>query len=392
MSDELPSAKALAGNGHRRPRHRSRRKSGRKGKSRSNVFGAVDLGTNNCRLLVAKPSGEGFRVIDSYSRVVRLGAGLSSTGQLSQKSMDAAVEAIKVCSDKMRIKKVQRWRCIATQACRQAGNGEEFLERVKTETGLTFELISPRVEARLAVMGCLSLIDKSKDVALVVDIGGGSSELSWVDVRKLRDSSASHRVHRPPISAWASLPAGVVTLSEAFPEQGQTRADLDARYTAMKDHVRSLIVDAGCETRFTKAFSEGKGHMVGTSGTITSLAGIHLKLPYYQRDKVDGLWMQSADAVRIAQHMASLPVDLRAQEPCIGADRASLLVAGCAIMDVLCELWPAKRIRVADRGLREGMLMGLMKGTAQSRPASQTAEQATSEPPTSQQPISGPES
>lgn len=366
MSDEIPSAKTPSAEGAPQKRRRPRRNRGKGVKARSNIFGAVDLGTNNCRLLVARPVGESFRVIDSYSRVVRLGAGLSASGELSQKSMDAAVEAITVCAEKMRHKNVQRWRCIATQACRQASNGEEFLSRVKDKTGLTFELISPRVEARLAVMGCLTLIDQSKDVALVIDIGGGSSELSWVDVRKLRDDNLSHRVHRPPISAWASLPAGVVTLSEAFPEQGQTRADLDARYEAMKDHVRSLIRAAGCETRFTKAFADGKGHLVGTSGTITSLAGIHLKLPYYQRDKVDGLWMESADAVKISRYMASLPVDLRAQEPCIGTDRASLLVAGCAIMDVLCELWPAQQIRVADRGLREGMLMGLMK-TAQSK-------------------------
>jgi len=234
------------------------------------------------------------------------------------------------------------------------------MKRVKDETGLTFEVISPRVEARLAVMGCLSLADKSKDVVLVVDIGGGSSELSWVDVRKLRDETKTQRVHRPPISAWASLPVGVVTLSEAFPDQGDSPEQLSARYEAMKAHVHHLIREAKSETRFVKAFQAGRGHMIGTSGTITSLAGIHLGLPYYQRDRVDGLWMQSKHALNISRRMAALPVMERAKEPCIGEDRASLLVAGCAIMDVLIEMWPAERIRVADRGLREGILMGLM--------------------------------
>ena len=362
MSDDIPSAKtdsAQAAGGSPSPRRRRKRK-GPNGPAHNATFGAVDLGTNNCRLLVAKPTQDGFRVIDSYSRVVRLGAGLSATGSLSQTSMDAAVDAIKICASKMKHRNVRRWRCIATQACRQADNGAAFMARVKAETGLSFEVISPRVEARLAVMGCVSLADMSKDVVLVVDIGGGSSELSWVDVRKIKSGEGMGRIHRPPISAWASLPAGVVTLSEAIPERGDSPEDLAGRYGDMKQHVRDLIQAAGCETRFTKAFAAGKGHIIGTSGTITSLAGIHLGLPYYQRDKVDGLWMNSEHAINISRRMAALPVDERALEPCIGRDRASLLVAGCAIMDVLLEMWPAKRIRVADRGLREGLLMGLM--------------------------------
>ena len=228
---------------------------------------------------------------------------------------------------------------------------------MKAETGVSLEIISPRVEARLAVMGCLNLIDMQKDVVLVVDIGGGSTELSWVDVRRLRDPEGVIRVHRPPISAWASLPVGVVTLSEQIPEH----EDRTKWYQDMKDRVRQCIIDAGCETRFVNTFKGGKGHLIGTSGTITSLAGIHLKLPYYQRDKVDGMWMPTQSAVNIARDMASRDFDSRAKEPSIGADRAKLLVAGCAITDVLCEMWPSERVRVADRGLREGMLMGLMQ-------------------------------
>jgi len=334
-------------------RVRRRRPYGRK----PNAYAALDLGTNNCRLLVAKPTGNSFKVIDSYSKVVRLGRELNSTGRLSNDSMDAAVEAIGVCAKKMKNRSVKRWRCIATQACRQAENGEAFLARVKSETGLTLEVISPRVEARLSVMGCVNLIDTAKDVVLVVDIGGGSTELSWVDVRRLKDPKGRMRVHRPPISAWASLPIGVATLSERVPEVG----DLGERYQSMIDVVRDEIKSAGCETRFTKAFAAGKGHIIGTSGTITSLASVHLKLPYYQRDKIDGLWMKSDDAVRVARDMSQRSVWDRAKEPSIGEDRASLLVAGCAIIDVLCNMWPSERIRVADRGLREGILMGLMQ-------------------------------
>ena len=339
-----------------RARRRSKQHHGNKSRRDHNLYAALDLGTNNCRLLIAKGSGDNFKVIDSYSRVVELGKGLEKTGRLSQASMDAAVEALTLCARKIKSKQVKSWRCVATEACRKAENGQEFLNRVKSESGLSLELISPRVEARLAVMGCINLVDPSKDVALVIDIGGGSTELSWVDIRKIRQDNPPARIHRPPISAWASLPIGVVTLSEKIPEHEYR----NQWYEDMKDHVRLMIDNAGCETRFTKAFEQGRGHLIGTSGTITSLAGIHLKLPYYQRDKVDGLWLRSKHAVAVARDMASRSPESRAQEPCIGADRARLLVAGCAITDVLCEKWPSKMIRVADRGLREGILIGLM--------------------------------
>ena len=363
-------------NPRRRPRHKRGGGSRSKGRN-SSTYAALDLGTNNCRLLVARDQGESFRIIDSYSRVVRLGQGLAATGMLSESSMEAAVDAIAVCASKIKAKKVKRWRCVATEACRRASNGEAFLRRVKDETGITLEVISPRVESRLAVMGCVNLVDPSKDVALVIDIGGGSTELSWVDVRKLRDDQANHKLHRPPISAWASLPIGVVTLSERVPEID----DKTVWYESLKDVVRQTIKEQGCETRFTNVFQQGRGHLIGTSGTITSLAGIHLKLPYYQRAKVDGLWLRSADAVSVARDMGSRTFDQRASEPCIGTDRAHLLVAGCAIIDVLCEMWPSKMIRVADRGLREGILIGLMqKSQKLSKPNSTQPEPSSSDP------------
>ena len=360
MPDEQNSGSERAASNGRRSRKRARHRRGSGGKGRkSSSYAALDLGTNNCRLLIARDQGDSFRIIDSYSRVVRLGQGLAASGQLSDESMDAAVEAIKVCASKMKAKRVKRWRCVATEACRRASNGEVFLKRVKEETGISLEVISPRVESRLAVMGCINLVDPTKDVALVIDIGGGSTELSWVDVRKLKDDTANHRLHRPPISAWASLPIGVVTLTERVPETD----DKTTWYSALKDVVHETIKEQGCATRFTNLFQQGRGHLIGTSGTITSLAGIHLKLPYYQRAKVDGLWLRSVDAVAVARDMGSRSFAERAEEPCIGTDRAHLLVAGCAIIDVLCEMWPSKMIRVADRGLREGMLIGLMQKT-----------------------------
>ncbi len=353
--DAIPGAEVSNSKGSESALQGTRRR--RKRRNKPKTYAALDLGTNNCRLLVARPREEGFRVIDSYSKVVRLGAGLQATGRLSEESMDLAVDAIGVCARKMKSKSVARWRCVATQACRAADNCDEFLTRVKSETGVSLEIISPRVEARLSVMGCVNLIDITQDVALVVDIGGGSTELSWVDVRTLREKGGLESAHRPPISAWASLPVGVVTLSERVPEH----ADRGTWYEDMKNIVRQTITEKNADKRFTNVFKAGKGHLIGTSGTITSLAGIYQKLPYYQRDKVDGSWMPAQSAVDICREMAAMPYAERAKEPCIGEDRAKLLVAGCAITDVLCELWPSERIRVADRGLREGILMGLMQ-------------------------------
>jgi len=341
----------------RRRKNRSNSLGNKSPKKDHPLYAAIDLGTNNCRLLIARPVDEGFKVIDSYSKVVRLGVGLESTGLLSKESINNAVDALYVCAKKIKTHRVKRWRCVATEACRKALNGKYFLDRVKKETGLSLEIISPRVESRLAVMGCINLIDTTKNVALVVDIGGGSTELSWVDVRRLKDENLSTKIYRPPISAWASLPIGVVTLSERIPELN----DRALWYENMKTVVRDEINKSNCKNRFVNIFNEGKGHIIGTSGTITSLAGIHLKLPYYQRDKVDGLWLRTSDAIKVSRYMSSLSPLERAKEPCIGEERANLLVAGCAITDVICEIWPSKIIRVADRGLREGMLMGLMQ-------------------------------
>lgn len=340
------------------PRSRRRRKSRNTGKPQ--YFGAVDLGTNNCRLLIARSLQNGFQVVDSYSNVVRLGAGLARTGKLAEPNMDAAIKAIQVCADKMKAKRVKRWRCIATQACREASNGEEFMRRVKEETGLSFETISPRVEARLSVMGCMNILDLEKEVALVIDIGGGSTELSWVDIRKLNNNKMSRRISRPPISAWTSLPIGVVNLSEMYPEDPD---DLEGWFESMKDCVREKIEENDCANRFSKTFQEGRGHLVGTSGTITSLAGVHLKLPYYQRNKIDGIWVEAKHIIGTAKKLSTMSLAERQKEPCIGMDRATMLVAGCAILDVIYDHWPSERIRVADRGLREGMLMGLMNKT-----------------------------
>lgn len=337
-----------------------RESAGRRRKRRRSpppVYGAIDLGTNNCRMLLAQKSGPSFRVVDAFSRVVRLGEGLHATGALSDAAMDRAVEALKVCADKLGRQNVVKHRAIATQACRHASNGEAFLERVRAETGIVFDLISPEEEARLAVHGCVDLLDADRDAALVIDIGGGSTELSWVDLAEWRRRGGPESGGRPPMKSWSSAPIGVVTLSERFPE----REDREAWYNEMKAFASRLLKTPRGARSMRPVFQEGRAHLVGTSGTVTSMAGVHLNLPRYDRSKVDGLWMGCDEAIAACDRLKSLDVAGRAQEPTIGADRAELVLAGCAIYEAVAEKWPAERLRVGDRGLREGMLLNLMR-------------------------------
>ena len=318
----------------------------------SPAFAALDLGTNNCRLLVAVPGRPGqFRVIDAFSRIVRLGEGLTASGRLSQAAMDRAVEALKVCSDKLRSRSVKRSRLIATEACRSAANGAEFLARVEREAGLKLEIIDRRTEARLAVSGCGSLVERDTDGVVLFDIGGGSSEIALIDLTRQRTPRlASH------IVSWTSLPLGVVSLAERFGGQIVSSEVFEAMVADVRGHLEGF---AGRD-RLDHVSRTPRFHLLGTSGTVTTLAGIHLNLERYDRRKVDGLWMTSEEVDLMMARLLGWDFQARVANPCIGADRADLVLAGCAILQAIREVWPSERLRVADRGLREGILTELM--------------------------------
>ena len=319
------------------------------------LYGALDLGTNNCRLLIARPSREGFRVVDSFSRIVRLGEGLSHTGKLDPKAMDRAYEALSLCAERIarRGLKTDHLAAVATQACRAASNGEAFIERVRKGTGLKLRIIDPAEEASLSVAGCMNLIDPASEAILVIDVGGGSTELSW-----MRKSE-----NRLQTVAWMSAPLGVVTLAERHPEPtGSPRQWYEAM---VADVSAAIAAGAPDDPEYHALFTSGQAHMVGTSGAITSLAGIHLGLRRYQRDLVDGLWMTRQDCEAAAERLIQLGPAGRAAENCIGPDRADLVLAGAAILEAVQRAWPCERVRVADRGLREGLLLTLMSETVQ---------------------------
>ncbi len=332
-----------------------------------NTYAALDLGTNNCRLLVARPTRRSFLVVDAFSRIIRLGEGVGSTGVLSTQAMDRTIDALKICSLKMQRKGVTKSRLIATEACRIAKNSDEFIMRVQREAGLNLEIINQETEASLAVTGCASLLDNNCDWALVFDIGGGSSELIWLDlnVDKAKQSNqtakqaAKHKprkIHKDQIKCWTSLPIGVVTLSEKFGGKDVTRA----QFEAMIDYVTSYLAEFERDENIAAFLKKGVAHLLGTSGTVTTLAGIYLELPCYDRKQVDGCWLKSSDILKVSQDLVNMTYEERVAVPCIGVDRADLVLAGCAILEALMRMWPCENLRVADRGLREGILTTLM--------------------------------
>lgn len=315
------------------------------------VYGALDLGTNNCRLLMAVPLGEGFQVVDAFSRMTRLGEGLAASGRLSPLAIERTVAALRLCAHKLRRRNTKRLRAVATEACRRAANYRDFIELVHQETGLDLEIITPREEACLAMAGCAPLLGREPPTALIFDIGGGSTELIKV---ALQPDGA------PRIETIESLPLGVVTLGE------QHCGDLDCR-----DGYERIVADAmerlRCFDRdgaLGALAKQGQLQMLGTSGTVTTLGGIHLGLERYDRSQVDGLTMDFADIERISLRLRDSSFDQRADHPCIGTERADLVVAGCAILAAICRLWPTGSLRVADRGVREGILLSLMRADA----------------------------
>ena len=340
------------------------------------IYAVLDLGTNNCRLMIASLHNSQFRIIEAFSRIVRLGEGLSHTGLLAERAMERAIRALKICAEKIEKRGVLRIRAVATQACRAATNGRDFVRRVERETGLKLTIISPEEEAHLSVMGCASLLD-GRDAkgpahaALVMDVGGGSTELSWVDLPAdappppappaagtLRTGG---RLPRPRF--WISLPVGVVTLAERFPEpEGANTPEGQKRwFDSMVDHVATTIGDFRDPEPLRETFDAGHAYIVGTSGAITSLAGMHLNLERYDRAQVDGLWM-SRDSCRVViDRLLGQERSERELEPCVGRDRADLVLAGAAILEAVQKQWPCERLRVADRGLREGLLLSMAK-------------------------------
>ncbi len=316
---------------------------------RPQAYAALDLGTNNCRLLIARPSGQNFTVIDAFSRVVRLGQDLARTGKLADEAMERALAALRVCGSKLRRRNIRLARSVATEACRRATNGEQFIERVREETGIALDIISAEEEARLAVLGCHILLESGGGPAIIFDIGGGSTELVLIE--------SGGPV--PRILDWESVPFGVVSLTDTVGRESGSKEVRAAHYAKMRRLMSESFARFGARiAALAKPGSEIR--LLGTSGTVTTLASLHLELPAYDRRAVDGLIVPATAMRSISERLSGLSEAERGALPCVGDDRANLVVAGCAILESILDIWPAERLGVSDRGIREGILRSLM--------------------------------
>ncbi|WP_343559732.1 Ppx/GppA phosphatase family protein [Kiloniella sp. b19] len=386
------------------PRHTGIQRRKRQARRDNEVYAAIDLGTNNCRLLVARRSRKAFRVVDTFSRIVRLGEGLSQTERLSDDAVRRTMAALKICASKIRRQGVTRMRCVATEACRRAQNGEAFIAQVEEETGLKLEIIDNNEEAQLAILGCAPLLNPNLPESLIFDIGGGSTEVSWItngpevansdsepkaltaeEVPSIEEPAARNqdqkrKRHRkgdpakrqkaseekgngqarrstvPVMKDWHSVPIGVVALAEKFGGRDIT----PEKYEAMVEEVYQAFRPFEEKHNFQQRIANGQLQMLGTSGTVTTLVGIYKKLPRYDRNKVDGSRLRRDVALRLCKKVSRMNFQERIANPCIGKQRADLVVAGCAIFEAIVRLWPVDDVRVADRGLREGILFRMM--------------------------------
>jgi exopolyphosphatase / guanosine-5'-triphosphate,3'-diphosphate pyrophosphatase len=335
---------------------------------RAPLYAALDLGTNSCRMLIARPTGAQFQVIDSFSKAVQLGRGLEASGRLGYASMSRTVQALRICRRKLERHGVERMRLVATEACRRARNAGEFIRKVHRETGLQLEIIKPEEEARLAVVSCASLVSSRTEQLLVVDIGGGSTELVWIDLAHVPPAERVHsimRLHtgfiapqgaRGPAARvvdWISVPLGVATLKDQFRDV----EDDGARFALMSWYFEEKLADFSPYER--EQAREGF-QIIGTSGTITTVAASFLGLKRYDRNRVDGLRMTSDQIDSVIREYLALGPEGRRTDPRIGRDRHALIMSGAAILQALMRVWPTDRMSVADRGLREGLLYAQM--------------------------------
>ena len=330
------------------------------------LYAALDLGTNSCRMLIAQPLGSQFSILDSFSKSVQLGVGLEASGRLSRSSMGRTIQALRICEKKIEKHGVTRMRLVATEACRRARNAKEFIRQVRRETGLALEIIAPEEEARLAVISCAPLVNASTEQLLVVDIGGGSTELVWIDLSGVAPADRARAIMRlhmgfnaqgegavARVVDWISVPLGVATLKDQFIDVDDDAARFALMSWFFEENLASF-------SPYNAENPRAGFQIIGTSGTVTTVAASFLNLKRYDRTKVDGLQMTSDQIDLVIREYLTLGPEGRRTDPRIGRDRHALIMSGAAILQALMRIWPTDRLSVADRGLREGLLYAQM--------------------------------
>ncbi|MFO1141482.1 MAG: Ppx/GppA phosphatase family protein [Amaricoccus sp.] len=330
------------------------------------LYAALDLGTNSCRMLIAAPDSGRLRVVDAFAKSVRLGSGLERTGHLSRGAIGRTLAALEVCAEKLARYKVRNVRLVATEACRRARNGNHFLALAAKETGLRLEVIRPDEEARLAVISCAPLVSPEAEQVLVFDIGGGSTELVWLDLSAIEPGKRVEAIVGLKMSGggpgaarivdFISVPLGVATLHERYADV----ADDGARFALMSWYFEESIAGFKPYAEGMAPEAPGAFQMIGTSGTVTTVGAAHLGLKRYDRRKVDGMRLSARAIDSVIARFLRLGPEGRRFDIGLGRDRSELIMSGAAILQTLLRIWPTDSMRVADRGLREGILFAMM--------------------------------
>lgn len=314
---------------------------------------AIDLGTRNCRLIIAKHHGGQIEIVDLFSRFVCLGEGVAQSRRLGRKAMERTITVLKQCAKRLSHYPNVVFSGVTTDAVRRAENAQSFLRRVARETGLKLEMIDEKEEAYYEVLGCARVLDMRKKRHIIFDIGGGSSEIILCSLDQEK---------RVRIDEMLSLPYGVVNLYESVDKLTFTS------YTSIVEEVqnlcrRFLVAHLGdLASQDVSAFQ-----VIGTSGTTTTVAAMHHNLKMYDRERVDGTSLCFEDVQKVIHYVQSLsPAERRSNAFC-GHVEDDLVLTGFAILEGILRAVPCMYFTVTDAGVRDGLIRTLAYGADATR-------------------------
>ncbi len=304
------------------------------------TFASIDIGTNTISLLIAEINEAGdFNNIQSENRITRLGAGFAQNNTLSGPAIERALATLIAMRALLEKEKIDRFVVTGTSAVRKAKNRKDFLESVKQKTGFEITVISGEEEARCTLLGISLLFQDRNKTTVVIDIGGGSTEL-------IADDWAG-----PPF--LSSTPLGAVTLSEGYllsdPPTAREMKSLENVIAAELAKIEHPMPSA---CRF-----------VGTAGTLTTLAAIDQKMTRYDPDRINGYRLSYSGIEGIVNELARLPIQKRQSVPGLEKGREDLIVSGGLILLSVMKRFGYHQVLVSDYGLREGLLIDLYQNS-----------------------------
>ncbi|MES0370726.1 MAG: Ppx/GppA phosphatase family protein [Mariprofundaceae bacterium] len=312
----------------------------------SNIHASIDVGSNTLRLLIARPvpnspntaTAQAWEIIDYRHLITRLGEGLHESGRLSDAAMERTLQALQLFKSVIDHHQVasEQLRATATAAVREAKNGTLFQQQAEKKTGIHLSIIDGEEEAKLSLLGASSVLhEETSSDMLLFDIGGGSTEF----VRS-KNSSAIDAI---------SCKLGVVRLVEAhLHSDPPSTEDYLTMKKAAHDHLEMVA------EHWRKISGSAPKSLVGTAGTVTTLAAVQMNLVPYDPEQVNNHQISHENFISLRNHLLNLNHEQRQNIPAIEPGRADLIIAGLAIIEAIMEKWGYKSLITVDAGLLEG--------------------------------------